>query len=462
MSLWIDMTDDVSRRYYNAFIRRVDMPEYVKSAQVLDREAADGLPAAAFADQSNRKFALDSKANCWCSALYFYGNQCTSAPASPQAEDRLVKAAKVWGILDDVKAVKQAFEVKEIPVSYALSFDYRGQRIERCPCHTKEAAAASAGWLHQNRYKFPISVQKEAAVRLLKAASDATMDARAKMYLDRLANPQVWFNLNTKVAAAITDRLSVVPMTRWTELEDELLKVAQDLNSRPSEVCRNGDLIASALEAMDVRHKLASKWGASLQHPVDVCFRVSFSKAAAQTEAVVYLTTGTPVDMRSITDHQLEKGLKVAGDDFLSYCQPDGINVDRSKAAEILPTLPKPEAHRFESAVKKAGYRPATSDDLIDDLFKESQDPAISMDHPAIQIPEQPQDDVQKPEPWEDDQSFEARMNQKKEEAKIVTLDANAALAASKARQAKQQLAAAPYGQANAPQPGVPQSAPTQ
>ena len=102
------------------------------------------------------------------------------------------------------------------------------------------------------------------------------------------------------------------------------------------------------------------------------------------------------------------------------------------------------------------------TDDLIEDLFKESQDPAISMNHPAIQIPEQPQEDVQKPEPWEDDQSFEARMNQKKEMAKIETLDANAALAASKARQAKQQLAAAPYGQANAPQPGMPQSAPTQ
>ena len=462
MSLWIDMTDDVSRRYYNAFIRRVDMPEYVKSAQVLDREAADGLPAAAFADQSNRKFALDSKANCWCSALYFYGNQCTSAAGSPQTEDRLVKAAKVWGVLDDVKAIKRAFEVKEIPVSYALSFDYRGQRIERCPCHTKEAAAASAGWLHQNRFKFPIGAQQAAAASLLKAASGASMDARAKMYLDRLANPQVWFNMNTKVAAAITDRLSVIPMAKWTELEDELLKVAQDLNNEPSGICRNGDLIASALEALDVRHKLASKWGTSIQHPVDVCFRVSFSKAASQTETVVYLTTGTPVDLRNITDHQLEKGLKVAGDDFLSYCQPDGINVDRSKAAEILPTLPKPEAHRFESAVKKAGYRPATADDLIEDLFKESQDPAISMENPAIQIPEQPQDDVHKPEPWEDDQSFDARMNQKKEVAKVETLDANAALAASKARQAKQQLAAAPYGQANAPQPGMPQSAPTQ
>jgi hypothetical protein len=82
-------------------------------------------------------------------------------------------------------------------------------------------------------------------------------------------------------------------------------------------------------------------------------------------------------DLNKISDFQLEKGLKIAGDDFLAYCQTDGLNVDRNKAAEILPTLPKPEAHRFEAAIKKAGYNPETAYTLMDRLFdKESQGPA--------------------------------------------------------------------------------------
>ena len=137
------------------------------------------------------------------------------------------------------------------------------------------------------------------------------------------------------------------------------------------------------------------------------------------------------MDLTKISDFQFEKGLKIAGDDFLSYCQTDGMNVDRSKAAEILPTLPKPEAQKFEHAIKTSGYIPETAYDLADRLFKEAN---YGMMAPAMP-PMQDNEPVQ----GEDDASFEARMNEKKEQAKLDALDAQAGLAAVKARQAKQQ-----------------------
>ena len=66
MIRWLDITDDVSKKYYNAFIKQVGMPDYVKSASVPTKESLEALSSDAFADTINKKFALDSKANCWC------------------------------------------------------------------------------------------------------------------------------------------------------------------------------------------------------------------------------------------------------------------------------------------------------------------------------------------------------------------------------------------------------------
>jgi len=442
MSRWIDITTDVSKKYYNAFTKRVGMPEFVKSANVLTADEASRMGSDSFADSVGRSFPINTKANCWCSAVYFYGNQCNKDFRSKQAEVKLEKAADIWGLSDELARIKAAFAEQEVPVTYALSFSHQGNTVNRCPDHTKEAATASVQWLYENRTKFPINIQKVAAARLAVKADIAKVSVSASSYLDKLANSDAYGNLNCKVAVAITDRLNTIPAFKWTELESELLKVASHLASNPFEVCQSGEVIASAIESLDVRHGLNEKWGSALQHPIDCCFKVNMCKVATATDSLVHLTTGTPVDLTRISDHQLEKGLKVAGDDFLAYCQTDGLNVDRSKAAEILPTLPKPEARRFESAIKTAGYIPETAYDLADRLFKEgnAMAPAIMAMQQAMPAANQPQtDELPKPEPGEDDASFEARMQEQKEEARIATLDAQAGIAASKARQARQQ-----------------------
>lgn len=447
MSRWIDITADVSKKYYNAFIKRVEMPEYVKSANVPTPDEAASLDSNLFADSIGRSFPLNTKANCWCSAVYFYGNQYNKDPQSKQAELNLEKAAGIWGIEDDLARIKLAFAEEVVPVSYALSFTYKNSTINRCPDHTKAAATASVQWLYENRFKFPLEVQKTAAAKLQTKADLLKVSTAAATYIDRLANLDAYGNLNCKVASAITDRLNSVPARKWDELEDTLLKVANNLAARPFELCSGNSVIMQALEAFDVKHKFNEKWGSAVQHPLDCCYRVNICKVAAATDTIVHLTTGTPVDLTKISDHQLEKGLKIAGDDFLSYCQTDGLNVDRSKAAEILPTLPKPEAQRFESAIKTAGYVPENAYDLIDRLFKEGNAmmPGMGM-MPAPAQQAAPQEDLPQPEPWEDNAAFEARMHEQKEDARLATLDAQAGIAAAKARQARQDRIVNPNG----------------
>ena len=420
-------------------MRRVEMPEYVKSANVLTAEDAAGMSSDSFADTVGRTFPLNTKANCWCSAVYFYGNQCSKDPSSKQAEASIHKAAEIWGISNEIAKIKAAFEIKDVPVTYAISFNHNGKEINRCPDHTKEAATTSINWLYQNRFNFPIEIQKTAAARLLNKADSIKLHPVVLTYADKLANAESYSNINYKVASAITDRLNAIPTKKWNELENELLKLANDMARNPLEVCDHGNLIAGALEALDVKHKFNEKWGSAYEHPIDCCFRVNMVKVAADTQTIVHLTTGTPVDMTKISDRQLEKGLKIAGDDFLSYCQTDGFNVDRSKAAEILPTLPKPEAKRFESAIKSAGYLPESSFDLANRLFKESNAmmPAMAGLQQAMAAGNSQADSTPQPEMGEDEDTFEQRMNQQKEQAKLDALDAQAGLAASKARKAR-------------------------
>ena len=428
------------------------MPEYVKSANVLSSDEAAKLDSSLFADSIGRSFPLNTKANCWCSAVYFYGNQYNKDPQTKQAEINLEKAAVIWGIEEDLAKIKLAFAEETVPVTYALSFSYKNTTINRCPDHTKAAATASAQWLYENRFKFPLEAQKAAAVKLQTKADLLKVSTSAATYIDRLANSDAYSNLNCKVASAITDRLNSVPAKKWNELEDTLLKVANTLAAAPFELCADGHVIVQALESFDVKHGLNEKWGSALQHPVDCCFKMNICKVAASTDSIVHLTTGTPVDLTKISDHQLEKGLKIAGDDFLSYCQTDGLNVDRSKAAEILPTLPKPEAKRFETAIKSAGYVPETTYDLIDRISKESNQLESAMMTLQQAMPNNKKDDLPQPEPWEDNAAFESRMQQQKEEARIATLDAQAGIAAAKARQARQEKIVNPNAAAPAPE----------
>ena len=59
---------------------------------------------------------------------------------------------------------------------------------------------------------------------------------------------------------------------------------------------------------------------------------------------------GQYFDLSKASQTDLEEGLKRAGDDFLSYAKPDGLNLDMGKVKEILPTIPAPDANRFQAA----------------------------------------------------------------------------------------------------------------
>ena len=353
-----DITDDISKTVYANLISKVSVPKYVKSAQV---ETKGDLPPRAFADSILCKLPLNTKASCWTSALYLYGNSTNKANSRyPIIEDTLVKHAEVWGITEDIGAIKKAFTPIQINAEYALSMDFRGKQVDRCPCHTSELAKKSCSWLYDHRNHFPIKTQIKAATTLIEKVGglentpDTTRD-----YLGSLAEAGTFATApNIVVANAITERLVSVKSAQWGELGYELYKVAKTLAEAPYELTKEPRTIQNALEAFDTQFNLQQKWGTSFTHPVDACYSITRAKAAAAVDGSIKLMNGNYFDINSVALSDIETGLKMAGDDFLNYAKPDGINLDMSKVKEVLPTIPAPYANRFQSAFsagKQAG-----------------------------------------------------------------------------------------------------------
>jgi hypothetical protein len=353
MSFNNDITNDVSKTVYANLITKVAVPDYVKSAEVESRDSVSHLSPRAFADQFNQHFPLNTKASCWTSALYFYGQ--TPDYANSRAKDihtNLTKHAEVWGISDDVDAVREAFAPVDIPAKYALSFEYRGDQVDRCPCHTPNLAKQSCVWLSDHKNNFPISEQIKAACTLIeKAGGYENVPVEVQDYIGSLAEAEKYAtSLNVTIASAINERLASVKRSDWGNLGEELLKIATDLSEDPYSLNKDAHTMQSAIEAFDIQSGLQQRWGKGITHPVDACYSITRSKAASAVEGSVKLMNGNYFNVDEFSQIDLEEGLKRAGDDFLSYAKSDGINLDMSKVKEILPTMPAPDANRFEAA----------------------------------------------------------------------------------------------------------------
>ena len=353
MVLIKDITDDVSKTVYANLINKVNVPNYVKSAQVETTESVKHLQPRAFADNINCKLPINTKASCWTSALYLYGHPDNIASSRRKnVENNLNKHASIWGILDEVETVKQAFAIVDVPAEYALSFNFRGTDINRCPCHTPELAKKSCLWLYDHRNKFPIAEQTKAAHTLIaKAGGYSSIPNGAQDYFGALSEADTFATApNIHIASAIKERLVSVKKSNWGNLGNALLEVANNLTDNPYHLVKGASTIQAALEAFDTQFDLQKKWGSTITHPVDACYSITRAKAAAAIAGTVKLMNGNYFDLNTVALSDVEIGLKQAGDDFLAYAKPDGLNLDIDKVKEILPTIPAPDANRFQQA----------------------------------------------------------------------------------------------------------------
>ena len=354
MSFMRDITDDISKVDYAYLIQQVSVPEYVKSASVETIDSVKDLQAKAFADPFRKKFPVNTKASCWTSALYLYGNEPSKTSAKwVEVEGRISKHAHLWGIVEDVEAIKAAFAEEVVDPKYALEMEFLGETVQKCPCHTPEYAKLSCNWLQEHKNNFPLETQIKAAQVLKDVLEDYTeIPSASREYLIKLCEADNGAtDVAYSVASEILNHLTSVKKANWGEEGANLLQVANKLaNLEEGSLAPNPRSIAQAIEEFDTKAGLDARWGGGVTHPVDAVFNISRSKAASLTQNTIKLMNGNYVNIDDIPSSALEDGLKKAGDDFLNYAKPDGINLDMGKVIEVMPTIPAPDATRMQSA----------------------------------------------------------------------------------------------------------------
>lgn len=97
-----DFYQDFGHNFIKLF-KDKEVPSFVKEAEMLEPETLDSLPSSAFACVETKSLPINDAANTYVSAAYYYGANSKNA----SVEERILKAAELFEILDDVKNLSE-------------------------------------------------------------------------------------------------------------------------------------------------------------------------------------------------------------------------------------------------------------------------------------------------------------------------------------------------------------------
>jgi len=129
------MKDFYSDYGYNfiKILKDKEVPSFVKEADILDQEEMDKLPDTAFASVGDRKLPITDPANVYVSAAYYFNANEKNA----EVEDRIVKAAELFEISDEIKNIlpdtntKIAAEDNQKESRWEISATYKNGDIKK-------------------------------------------------------------------------------------------------------------------------------------------------------------------------------------------------------------------------------------------------------------------------------------------------------------------------------------------
>lgn len=314
----------------NAIFAVTGRPGYVKTA------GADA--PAGYADTFGGKYPCQDRSATWTSAMEAHRD---GAPAEIQS--KIAACAKVWGIEADVAAgiaklaasTAQLSEDQLPDADFTLCQEHNGAKIRKFAAVDAETTVDAAIAFHDNRAKYPLAWRKQASVNLLARAQE--FDALLPEYVNEYLHKAAGFAVATQ---ASVDQILIERANRSSYVGDE---ASAKLASILGELAENEDLrhnvdrvneVVELLDSYDRSMKLAQFYnhGVSLPEELLAVTEPKLSKMAGQERNHVRLVNGHTVDIRHLDGDTL---------DTVS----DGLaKLSHAKLADVLPTLPKPEA----------------------------------------------------------------------------------------------------------------------
>lgn len=353
----IDLPSDNGLVHLHGITRVLDLPEFVKQADVTQQIEVNQLPKESFADPANRKFPVHTKVAAYLAYAY-YQTQRDGMDKRTVAflDNQFSKVASFWNIKAEYKSINDAYSKATEKVAAESAYALQIGVEKFFPINTPSEILKSAEELVANRSMLTYNMRREAATSIMKAA------AAANINVDVLPNPvhsMAGFGLTTKTAA-INELAYRINVAGGEAVSKPVNVCIQALGAIKSDIL-GGEVavkLASILDELDRSARLTDKYGEQLPFPEDVLF--GFTKVAAVREhnGLVSMVDGTTYKLADM--QKAASAFLVLGD--MSKDVFNGLHgLELHKVADFVATLPRTDAEVLKSALDTAGVHPVKS-----------------------------------------------------------------------------------------------------
>ncbi len=358
----LDHTQDLTGADQHRLTQLYSPPDFVKQAAHEQLYGTtETLPPHVFGSVNRRVYPCHTKAATWMSALFFADKQ-TQLPWAEAASvrERLIKSATHWGILPVVEGLweKMAADAaqgyaKLADADFALVWTAEGRKERHYPLRNGNEVKMASQWFDTYHREFGFDDKHTIAAKILtKAAAFGAAVVNPEL-LDRCAG---FGYCAAATAATAWDKRASLAQQRFPEHAAEAVKLAKAIRSGTLEARDQGRRVkmAGLMDQFDRQTSLYKLYDdGGLERPEDVLFGVTEKVAGDFLKNHVQTTTGAVYEKMALDSLTIDNVREWLGDEMADAV--GGVMLDTTKLAEIVPTLPRPEAAMFERMAHAAG-----------------------------------------------------------------------------------------------------------
>jgi hypothetical protein len=346
----MDIIHDLSHRtwYHIGTQHAALIPSYVLDATLPEKTAADALPDRAYADDVRRLFPIVTPVDTWLSAAYFakHAEEVYTSALRSHVESRIKEAAAVFGIADDVATIMTAIrQVPEVKQASDSGYGWVNGTERKYPMFDAKGVHKAAEYFMENRYQYPPAMRKTIAAAIMRKAGEYKVDVptsirkeaghgmprRDTLMAELLARAQM--TKDAEISAAIANLNEIIPNVDMAELGGVL------------------DKFAEIVDALDNAENLRCGYGKRLLAPAEFIYDLDPKEAQALAEDSVELNHWVfSITKLAALSPDIYSG--VLGDDFAIRIKAADGKIDKTKLADELFSLPRPDRAALESHLK--------------------------------------------------------------------------------------------------------------
>lgn len=367
----LDQTTDLAGQLLHRLQQIVALPVFVKSASFSELQGDENLSPNAYACPGKRLFPCHSPAATWLSTGFFLQQKDGLQPdAAADIDKRLHKFAAYHNVTNAVETLRQKYaDFTQLPEDerlddsdYALVLKQGEQKKRYYPLRNSREVKQAGQYYLQYRDRLSYDMRRRFAAKLLEKAAQygATLGEMEEPLLRASGQGAVSVQ---DAAELIYNRVQASRQGkpgRLGPIQTEMLKLAKMYLENPAKLRVPGILpqLAETVDQFD-RHFKLTRYDEHFPRPEDGLFAVTKQAGERLLRDNVELTSGSLYrleDLQVIKTATLRDALGDAYAEALSAAGENRINLE--KAAEILPTLPRPDAQLFDVLCREHGISP--------------------------------------------------------------------------------------------------------